>query len=221
MAEYIAGNCAPQGKRLSEKPLIHPSCRISDSTLGAWTELYANCELQETVFGDYSYAAGDVTIIYAEIGKFCSFASHVRINPGNHPMQRVTQHHCTYRRRQFGFADTDDAEFFSWRRRQKCIISHDVWIGHGAVVMPGVKIGTGAVIGAGAIVTKDVAPYDIVAGVPARRIGQRFSSTVAEKLLAIAWWNWDRPTLEQRFGDLLDTDQFVEKYFKPGCDSSI
>ncbi|MBU2699502.1 phosphonate metabolism protein (transferase hexapeptide repeat family) [Sporomusaceae bacterium BoRhaA] len=210
---YIANSHPRQGeKKLGEKPLIHPSCIVRDSTLGAWTEIYANCELQETIFGDYSYAAGDVTIIYAEIGKFCSIASHVRINPGNHPMQRVTQHHCTYRRRQFGFANTDDDEFFDWRRSHKCMIGHDVWIGHGAVIMSGVSVGTGAVIGAGAVVTKDVAPYDIVAGVPARRIKKRFPDDMVEKLLAIAWWEWDRPTLEQRFSDLSDVHRFIEKY---------
>lgn len=210
---YIANNHPNQReKSLGETPLIHPSCIVRDCTLGAWTELYANCELQETIFGDYSYAAGDVTIIYAEIGKFCSLASHVRINPSNHPMQRVTQHHCTYRRRQFGFANTDDDEIFAWRRSHKCLIGHDVWIGHGAVIMPGVTVGTGAVIGTGAVVTKDVAPYDIVAGIPARRIKQRFPNDVVEKLLAIAWWDWDRPTLEQRFSDFSDISRFIEKY---------
>jgi hypothetical protein len=61
-------------KILGEVPVIHPSCVIRDCKIGAWTELQANCHLQETVFGDYSYAAGDVSIIYAEIGKFCSIA---------------------------------------------------------------------------------------------------------------------------------------------------
>ncbi|MFN8562280.1 MAG: hypothetical protein U0703_11820 [Anaerolineae bacterium] len=79
------------------------------------------------------YAAGDVSIIYADVGKFCSIASHVRINPGNHPMERVTQHHMTYRRRQFGFGE-DDHAFFDWRRAHRCSIGHDVWLGHGAIV---------------------------------------------------------------------------------------
>jgi len=201
-----------QPKLLSEKPLIHPSAIIRDCNIGPWTEIYADSHLEETVFGDYSYAAGHVTIIYAQIGKFCSIAPQVRINPGNHPMHRVTQHHCTYRRLQFGFDSADDEEFFQWRRQNKCVIGNDVWIGHGALIMPGVKIGTGAVIGAGAVVTRNVAPYEIVAGVPARMLRKRFSDDVAAKLLAIAWWDWDRPTLEKRFKDLMDVDLFVAKY---------
>jgi hypothetical protein len=199
-------------KQLSEEPTIHESCRIYKSEVGAWTELMRGTTLVESTFGDYSYTAGDVSIIYTDVGKFCSIASHVRINPGNHAMWRVTQHHATYRRRQFGFDAQDDEGFFNWRRAHRCIIGHDVWIGHAATVMPGVTVGTGAVIGAGAVVTKNVAPYQIVGGVPAKPIRQRFPDDVVARLLAIAWWDWDRATLEERFTELLDLDAFLLKY---------
>jgi phosphonate metabolism protein (transferase hexapeptide repeat family) len=197
---------------LGERPTVHETCRVRDSILGAWTALGPHTTLVESTFGDYSYTAGDVSIIYSQVGKFCSLASHVRLNPGNHPMWRVTQHHATYRRRDYGFAATDDGEFFDWRRRHRVTVGHDVWLGHGAIVMPGVSVGTGAVVGAGAVVTRDVPPYTVAAGVPARPLRERFPPRVAERLLAIAWWDWPRDVLEARFDDLNDLDGFLEKY---------
>jgi phosphonate metabolism protein (transferase hexapeptide repeat family) len=209
------GNGAVNGaekKHLGEEPYIHPSCRIRKCRIGAWTALGANTTMAESTFGDYSYTAGNVSIVYTDVGKFCSIANSVRINPGNHPQWRVTQHHCTYRRVQYGFDTEDDAEFFQWRRDHRCVIGHDVWIGHGATIMPGVRIGTGAVIGSGAVVTKDVGPYEVAVGVAAKVIKQRFPDPVIEQLLAIAWWDWDRATLEARFTELLDLNTFLEKY---------
>ncbi|HEX3384876.1 MAG TPA: DapH/DapD/GlmU-related protein [Mucilaginibacter sp.] len=203
---------AEKKTHLGEKPYIHPSCHIRDSLIGPWTMLGADTWLIESSFGDYSYTAGNVQIIYSEVGKYCSIANSVRINPGNHPQWRVTQHHMTYRRVHYGLGEKDDAEFFQWRRDHKCVIGHDVWIGHGATIMPGVKIGTGAVIGSGAVVTKDIGPYEVAVGVAAKVIKKRFDDKVIEKLLASEWWNWDRDTLEQNFTDLLDLDVFLNKY---------
>lgn len=201
-----------QAKALGVEPLIHEDCFVVDSYLGAWTELGRGTLMIESRFGDYSYTAGDVDMIYTEVGKFCSIASHVRINPGNHPMHRVTQHHMTYRRRMFGMGEADDADFFAWRRAHKCTVGHDVWIGHGVTIMPGVSIGTGAVIGAGAVVTKNVGDYEIAVGVPARPVRKRFDDEIAAKLLTIAWWDWDDAVLRARFDDLLDMPTFIEKY---------
>lgn len=200
--------------KLSEKPTIHEGAKVFESTLGAWTEIGPNSIIEESVIGDYTYTAGDAQITYSEIGKYCSIASHVRIHPVNHPMWRVTQHHMTYRKVQYDLGDHDDIEFFEWRKEHKVTVGHDVWIGHGAIIMPGVSIGTGAVIGSGAVVTKDVPPYMIAVGVPAKPIKERFPKEIAEKLLEIAWWEWDRATLEERFEELNDVRQFVDKYGK-------
>lgn len=199
-------------KTFGDWPTIHPSALIYESYIGSYCEIGPNSSLVETTFGEYSYTAGDADIIYTTVGRFCSIASHVRINPGNHPMERVTQHHMMYRRKQYGFAETDDAAFFDWRRSHHCTIGHDVWIGHAAIIMPGVTIGTGAVIGSGAVVTKDVAPYTIVGGVPAKLIRRRFSEDVSAALLQIAWWEWDHETIKACFEDLNDVEGFIRKY---------
>jgi phosphonate metabolism protein (transferase hexapeptide repeat family) len=211
----------PPGLAAVEPPLgpqatIHPGCEIRDSRIGAWTELMRGTRLVESSFGDYSYTDEDVSIIYTDVGRFCSIAARVRINPGNHPMERPTQHHLVYRRRRYGLADRDDTAFFDWRRSHRCHIGHDVWIGHAAVVMPGVRIGTGAVVGAGAVVTRDVLPYQIVAGVPARPVRLRFDGATIERLLAIAWWDWDRATLEARFDELMDLELMLERHRAAG-----
>ena len=199
-------------KMLGVEPHIDPTARVMESQIGAWTDLGPNTTIVESTFGDYSYAAGDVSIIYSDVGKFCSIASHARLNPGNHPMDRVMQHHATYRLAQYGFGETDDAGFFDWRRAEKVTVSHDVWIGHGAILLPGVTVGLGAVVGAGAVVTKDVEPYTIVVGVPARPLRMRFPAEVAEALTATAWWDWPREVLEERIGDFSDLETFVKKY---------
>ncbi|MRT33049.1 acetyltransferase, partial [Xylella fastidiosa subsp. multiplex] len=89
-------------------------------------------------------------------------------------MQRATLHHFTYRARSYWDDAEDETDFFAARRAKRVVIGHDVWIGHGATILPGVTVGNGAVIGAGAVVSKDVAPYTIVGGVPARLIRERF-----------------------------------------------
>jgi phosphonate metabolism protein (transferase hexapeptide repeat family) len=194
-------------------PNIHPTAVVTASTIGIYTDIGPNWTLLESTLGDYSYLAGsDGVVNYTEIGKFCSIASHVAINPGNHPMHRVTQHHCTYRRRRYGFSPTDDDEIIQWRRENSCRIDHDVWIGTGAKVMAGVHVKTGAVVAAGAVVTKDVDPYHMVAGVPALFRRTRFDADTVTKLLRIAWWEWDRRTLEQRFDHFRDLASFLEHY---------
>jgi hypothetical protein len=202
------------GKTLSTDPTIDPSARVKDSSLGAYTEVGARTILLEVAMGDYSYVVNDSQITYSTIGKFCSIAAMTRINPGNHPMQRATQAHFTYRSSAYFPGEADEAEFFEWRRQHHVHIGHDVWIGHGAIVLPGRNVGTGAVIAAGAIVTKDVPAYTIVGGNPARIIRRRFTENVAERLANLAWWNWDRGQLREALPDFrkLDIESFLAKY---------
>jgi phosphonate metabolism protein (transferase hexapeptide repeat family) len=215
MSQYIARHPHDAGSgspsRLGAYPTIHPSSVIVDSTIGAWTEIGAHTLIAESTIGDYTYTAGDNSIIYAEVGKFCSIASHVRINPGNHPMERASQHHMTYRRGLYGFGE-DDAAFFEWRRAHRCVIGHDVWIGHAAVIMPGVRIDTGAVVGSGAVVTHDVEAYTIVVGVPARPLRRRFDDATIAALLRIAWWDWDHETIGARLDEMSDGAAFAARY---------
>ncbi len=197
---------------LSERPTVHPTAVIRDSQLGAWTEIGANTSIVESSVGDYSYLVHGCQVIYTSIGKFCSIASFVRLNPGNHPLERPTTHHMTYRAAQFGLGE-DDHEFFEWRRSHPVTVGHDVWIGHNVTVMPGITIGNGAAIGSGAVVTKDVAAYTVAVGIPAKPLKRRFDERTAERLEALAWWDWPREALEARFADFRgDITAFLDKY---------
>ena len=182
-------------KTLSITPFIDPTADVRDSKLGAYTEVGARTKLLEVELGDYSYVVNDSDIAYSTVGKFCSIAAMTRINPGNHPMQRASQSHFTYRASAYFPGERDEDGLFAWRRAHPVTIGHDVWVGHGAIVLPGRTIGTGAVVAAGAVVTKDVAPYAIVAGNPARPIRQRFADAVADRLMRLCWWDWSHERL--------------------------
>jgi phosphonate metabolism protein (transferase hexapeptide repeat family) len=202
------------GKSLSTEPLIDPSAQVRGATLGAYCEVGARTILLDVTMGDYSYVVNDSQITYTTIGKFCSIAAMTRINPGNHPMHRATQAHFTYRASAYFPDEPDEAEFFAWRKQHHVTIGHDVWIGHGAIVLPGRSIGTGAVVAAGAVVTKDVPDYTIVGGNPARAIRQRFPEDIAERLMRLAWWDWDHEALRVALPDFrqLEIDDFLNKY---------
>jgi phosphonate metabolism protein (transferase hexapeptide repeat family) len=199
---------------LSEEPAVHPTAHIRESKLGAWTAVGARTSIAESSMGDYSYVVNDCSIMNTAIGKFCSIAAQTRINPGNHPLDRVALHHFTYRSKSYQLGPDDDQEFFDWRRAHNVTIGNDVWIGHGAVILPGVRIGTGAAIGAGAVVSKNIPDFAVAVGVPARAIRYRFPEETRQRLLELAWWNWDRETLARALPDFrkLSVDDFLAKY---------
>jgi hypothetical protein len=213
-----AGDTADRQPPLSaDGPSIHPEAVVRDSHLGPWTEVAARTVVSETRFGAYSYVMDNAAIERAQVGRFCSIAAHTWINPGNHPTWRASQHHFQYRSDRYALGDRDEA-FFDWRRAHPVTLGHDVWMGFGAVVLPGVTVGTGAVIAARAVVTRDVAPYQIVGGTPAKPIGERFPADVADALQELAWWDWPHAALEAALPDFraLDVRTFIAKYARDG-----
>lgn len=163
------------------------SSRIEYSVVSRKAKVWRFCKMYHSSLGDYSYVGPHSCLTYAEVGKFCSVAGDVVLGMGTHTLANLstspifTEVRNGTRQR---WVDTNTVDPF-----RKVKVGNDVWIGLRALVMGGVTIGDGAVIGAGAIVTKDVPPYAVVAGVPARVIRYRFTPEQIEKLHSIAWWN--------------------------------
>ncbi|CAB1253054.1 Chloramphenicol acetyltransferase [Ruminococcaceae bacterium BL-6] len=198
--------------QLGIEPDIRPDAKVVQTEIGRYVQIGRGCVITESKIGDYSYCGRHNEIIYTDIGKFVSIATSARINPGQHPTYiRVAQSHFTYRCAQYGLGE-DDEEFFNWRRQKRVAIGNDVWIGYNAVIMGGVTVGDGAVIGSMAVVTKDVEPYEIVAGIPARHLKYRFPPDIIRKIRNSRWWDWTHEELKERLGDFRDIDAFCRKY---------
>ena len=198
----------------AEGAFVHPDCEITEATFGAYTEVGRGTRVAQSVFGDYSYCDRYCDIANAEVGRFANIASFVRIGATDHPLDRASLHHFMYRSASYWDDAEDDADWFAQRKARRARIGHDTWIGHAAQIKPEVTVGHGAVVASGAVVTKDVAPYTIVAGLPARPVRARQPATTAERLIALAWWDWDHDRLRAALPDFrtLGAEAFLEKY---------
>ena len=165
-------------------------------------------KLNRVRVGKYSYIAANTTITQADIGNFCCIAQHVLIGGGAHPTDWVSASPVFYRGRNVLKKHFARHPFEVFRQT---VIGNDVWIATGAKIRSGVHIGDGAVIGMGAVVTHDVGPYEVWAGVPARLIRRRFDDETCERLLATAWWNWDDRRLAEYAPVMNDVPAFLER----------
>lgn len=201
-------------KLSANDPHIHPDCEISNSSFGAFCEVGRGSRILNSEFGDYAYCDRYADIANCTVGKFANIAAFTRIGPTDHPMANAAQHHFLYRSADYWEDATNDAAFFDHRASRRCSLGHDCWIGHGAIIMPEVTLGIGVIAAAGAVVTRDVPPFMIVAGVPARPVRARFADAVIERLLALAWWDWSHDRLRAALDDFraLPAEAFLEIY---------
>src|SRR6478752_4049506 len=186
--------------------IVHETVRQREAHIGRRCEILANTRIEYASLGDYSYLGENCEVADAVIGKFTAIANLVRIGAPNHPMGRPAQHRFTYCAEYYVASASRDHAFFAERRAARVHVGNDCWIGHGAIILPGVRVGDGAVIAAGAVVSRDVAPYTIVGGVPAKQIRERFNRTIAAQLSQIAWWDWPSETIWQRLPEFQSGD---------------
>lgn len=181
---------------------------IKNSTIDKNSKIESGTNFINSSMARYSFCGYDCSILNTEIGSFCSIGSNVKIGGVAHPVHFVSTSPVF-----LSHKDSIKAKFarHDYLPMVKTTICHDVWIGEGAFIKAGVRIGTGAVVGMGAVVTKDVPPYAIVAGNPARVIRYRFSDEMIQSLIATAWWDKSDAELTLLGSYINDPEQFVKK----------
>jgi phosphonate metabolism protein (transferase hexapeptide repeat family) len=195
-------------------PVVHPDCLILNSSFGGWCEVGQGSRVINSSFEDYAYCDRLSDIANTTVGKFANIAAMTRIGPTDHPYEHASLHHFLYRSSYYWEDATDDPDHFAARAARRSVIGPDTWIGHGAIIKPEVTIGVGAIVASGAVVTRDVAPYMIVAGLPAAPLRPRFAPGIVDRLLALGWWDWDHDRLRTALPDFraLKAEAFLEKY---------
>ncbi len=202
---------------------------ISGCTFEGFNMIADNVFLMSVVLGRGSYISFDSHICWAKIGRYCSIGDNVRIGLGRHPVSENISTHpafysdvskvCGYSFHKGKLELFKSLQYVDRYNKYTVEIGNDVWIGSNVLIMDNVKIGDGAIIGGGAVVTKNVEPYSVVVGVPARVIRYRFPKDRRDHLMRIRWWDNDWNWIEQHYTEFSRVDEFMNKYGSKGNDS--
>lgn len=173
---------------------VHKTAKIGDG-----------CTVSNTVIGKYSYIGDNTNISAVKVGSFTSISSYCGIGGGGHPLDWVSTSPVFNRHRSILRVNFSQNEYNPYK---ETIIGNDVWIGTHCLVKSGVTIADGAVIGMGSVVTKDVGPYEIWAGNPAKLIRKRFDDETIDVIIKSEWWNWE----DEKIKKYADSFNSVESF---------
>lgn len=193
------------------KNQIGTNTTIVNSEIGLSVFISSGCSIVNTVIQNHSYLNRGTTINYASIGAYCSIGSDVLIGVRKHPTDMISTHPAFY---------ANNKAFETYADRMYCDelpnieIGNDVWIGSKSTVLGNIRIGDGAVVAYGSVVTKDVPPYAIVGGVPARIIKYRFDKEIIDRLLEIKWWELSDDFFKKYFRLMHDPYEFIHSYLE-------
>lgn len=196
------------------KNLLNPGVSLfvkidKQSRISRKAKVYDRVQVSNATMGDYSYIGRNSRLVHADVGKFCSIASETKIGMGTHTLDNISTSPI--------FTEAKNGTKYSWVKVsavnpfKRVKVGNDVWIGVRTMVMGGVTIGDGAVIGAGSIVTKDIPPYAVVVGVPAKVIRYRFPQELIDALLSNPWWELPDEQLKDRIALFQSSDNIEEK----------
>lgn len=197
-------------------PAVSLLSKIDDkSQISRKAKIYGLTQIANSTIGDYSYVGRHSRVIHADVGKFCSIAGESKVGMGTHTLDKLSTSPI--------FTEAKNGTKHSWvsisevNPYKRVTIGNDAWIGVRTMILGGLTIGNGAVVAAGAIVTKNVPPYAVVAGVPAKVIRYRFPQEVIDRLETLQWWNLSDEVLQKNItlfqSDNIDID-VVEKIIK-------
>ncbi len=180
---------------------------------GKYNTIHTNVGIDKVLLGDFTYIADNTSVSKATIGKFCSIGPNCTIGLGKHPSHTFVSTHPIFfsdlNQAQISFADKKYFEEF-----ENITIGNDVWLGSDVIVLDGVNIADGVIVAAGSVVTKDIPPYAIVGGAPAKIIKYRFKKNEIEKLLEMKWWDMDEEYLKNNFKQFHDIKKFLNNEVK-------
>jgi acetyltransferase-like isoleucine patch superfamily enzyme len=179
-----------------KKSFLHKKCAIEGPS-----------KIYDSRVGRYTYIGKNSTICNTQIGSFCSIADYCISSPGKHPIDAVSSSPVFYSKKNIFRTSFINREFTEY---ENTIIGSDVWIGSHVFIKGGLKIGHGAIIGAYSVVTKDVEPYTIIGGNPARIIRKRFDDDIIESLIKSEWWNYDEFTIKSLSVAFEKPTEFIE-----------
>ena len=169
---------------------------VKNSVIDKKAKICTGAHVVDSEVGKYSYVGNYSTVIDCEIGRYCSIADNCVIGGMSHPTDWVSTSPVMYRGR--NCLKTNFTEL-PYEESKHTVIGNDVWIGNNCHIKAGVRLSTGCVIGMGSVLTKDVGPYEIWAGNPAKLIRKRFDDVTIDKLLKTEWWNWPEGKITEKF----------------------
>ncbi|AMR33978.1 hypothetical protein A0256_22280 [Mucilaginibacter sp. PAMC 26640] len=208
-ASWVKLKCALQLKYWGKHLRIGYLSVVNNCAFGSYNWIGEHCVLINSEMGDFSYTNSYTYIMHTKMGKYCSVGPNVKIAPGMHPSSVFVSTHPTTFNNQGNFV-RNFANKAVFKNYKEVSIGNDVWIGANAIIIDGVTIADGAIIAANSVVVKNVGPYEIVGGNPAKVIKKRFNDDQVDYLLQFKWWEKDPDWIAQHISRFWDIEDFVE-----------